>query len=109
MSLLDQAKAAHEQKQAEKAAATLAFCNTKLQQYLKDIFGLEVVVTGNRYVEDGLTLMVHDDGDLHVLYKCEKCETEHRSFHTVKTIADLHLAANEEPRVHPPCHGTMAL
>ena len=104
MGLLDQAKAAHDQRRSEAAAKQLAANNAVLKRKLKDIFGIDVEPVGNRYAEDGVTLMCHDDGDLHVLHKCPKCGFEYRSFFAIITAADLHIAATEEPRTHPPCN-----
>ena len=105
MGLLDQAKAAHDQRRSEAAANQLAVNNAVLKRKLKEIFGLDVEPVNNRHVEDGLTLMCHDDGDLHVLQQCPKCHVEYRSFHTIRSLADLHLAASEPVHTHPPCNG----
>lgn len=105
MGVLDQAKAAYVHRRSEAATKQLAMNNTVLKQKLKDIFGVDVDPVNNRYIEDGVTLMVHDNGNLHVLHKCEKCGFEYRSFQKVYTVADLHIAATEVPRIHPPCNG----
>jgi len=101
MSLLHRAHAAHVERVNVATDKKLADCNAKLKAALRNIFGIDVEPAGNRYVEDGVTLMCHHDGDLHVLYKCPKCGFEYRSFQTIRTPADLHLAATEPPRTHP--------
>ena len=101
MSLLHRAHSAHVDREQTAATQKLNDCNAKLKVALHDIFGIDAEPVGNRYVEDGLTLVCHHDGDLHVLYKCPKCGVEYRSFQTIRTPADLHLAATEPPRTHP--------
>ena len=105
MGLLDHAQAAHDQRRSAAAAKQLVANNAVLKRKLKDIFGIDVDTVDNRYIEDGVTLMVHDNGNLHVLHTCAKCRFEYRSFQKVHTVADLHIAATEAPRTHPPCNG----
>jgi hypothetical protein len=101
LSLLDQAKAAHNHRQSDAQTKRLTANNAVLKQKLKDILGIGVEPVGNRFVVDGLTLVVHHDSNLHVLYKCAKCGFEYRSFQAVRTLADLHIAATEPDRTHP--------